>query len=589
MLLITVLQRKAKRAIQLALKLCKSFIRTIRFLTTKSDKRILLNTWMTLDGNGVKRNNWGDDINYWFLRELTDKKIFNYSDLIAWMIPKSENNFLTIGSIIESHCKPNSIIWGSGAMKAQHVLRCKPAKVLAVRGPLTRDLLLSKGIDCPEVYGDPALLLSLHYHPKVEKKYKVGVIPHYMDLQNPLVRKFVSSSDDITLINMENYDDWHDIPDKINECEMILSSSLHGLIISDSYNVPNVWVSFTEGVIGGGEFKFKDYFASVKRDTAKPIKIDSMGDFQKAIQTKNSWKPIHFTNKQMIDSCPLEVNVASSLVGHKSLNDNNVFNGLDLDAPIYKYIPLKYIQTLLKGNLYVGKVKDWDDVYENFFFKQRFLSGKTPIKAESLIECNFGQSWTIAEENDAMWRIYSRISEHQNVKCPFLKCLNSFITTQCQEDSFDNVAIRVKTTARKLFDAVYINDECMATTYIGKVCYYTQDELNKRLLDLKSRNKIAEKMVESLFMKRKEFEHEAETRIIISYSRENLQVKKGNITFKIDSQDFIEELLIDPRLFNTEKAKKIEQLLIEYGAEKEKIKVSQLYSFKPCPTPIVMG
>ena len=288
----------------LALKLCKSFVRTIQFLSTKSNKHILLNTWMTLEGNEVRRNNWGDDINYWFLQELTDKKIFNYSDLMAWMIPKTENNFLTIGSIIESHCKPNSIIWGSGAMKAQHVLQCKPAKVLAVRGPLTRDLLLSKGIDCPEVYGDPALLLCLHYHPKVEKKYKVGVIPHYIDLHNPLVREFVSSSDDITLINMENYDEWHDIPDKINECEIILSSSLHGLIISDSYKVPNVWVSFSEGVIGGGEFKFLDYFASVKRNTAKPIKIKCMADFHEAISEGKEWKSIQFNPKQLIDCCP---------------------------------------------------------------------------------------------------------------------------------------------------------------------------------------------------------------------------------------------------------------------------------------------
>lgn len=113
--------------------LCNSFIRTIQFLNTKRDKRILLNTWMWLEGNKVRRNNWGDDINYWFLQELTDKKIYNYSDLITWMIPKSENNILTIGSIIESHCKSNSIIWGSGAMNAQHVLRAKPAKVHAVR------------------------------------------------------------------------------------------------------------------------------------------------------------------------------------------------------------------------------------------------------------------------------------------------------------------------------------------------------------------------------------------------------------------------------------------------------------------------
>lgn len=309
MLSITILKRKTIRTLQQILNFCNSFVRTIQFLNTKSDERILLNAWFFVGKNGIRRNNWGDDINYWFLKELVDKKIFNYSNLIAWMIPKSENNILAIGSIIESHCKSNSIIWGSGAMNAQHVLQCKPAKVFAVRGPLTRDLLLSKGIDCPMVYGDPALLLSFYYQPKVKKKYKVGIIPHYLDLQNPLIEKIIKSSNDIILINMKNYNDWHEIPDKINECEMILSSSLHGLIVSDTYNIPNVWVSFTKGVIGGGEFKFMDYFASVKRDTDKPVKIENMADFSKSIHIKDKWKPIHFDSKQLIDNCPFDIKI----------------------------------------------------------------------------------------------------------------------------------------------------------------------------------------------------------------------------------------------------------------------------------------
>jgi len=39
-----------------------------------------------------------------------------------------------------------------------------------------------------------------------------------------------------------------------------------------------------------------------------------------------------------------------------------VINGLDLNRPIYKYIPLKYVVTMLKTQkLYVGKVKTWED------------------------------------------------------------------------------------------------------------------------------------------------------------------------------------------------------------------------------------
>ena len=90
-----------------------------------------------------------------------------------------------IGSIIESLANKESIIWGSGAMYGgEKVLYEKPKKVLAVRGPLTRKYLLSQGVDCPEVYGDPALLLPKIYNPLIEKKYKLGVIPHNIDFEN---------------------------------------------------------------------------------------------------------------------------------------------------------------------------------------------------------------------------------------------------------------------------------------------------------------------------------------------------------------------------------------------------------------------
>ncbi|MGM9795290.1 MAG: polysaccharide pyruvyl transferase family protein [Candidatus Aphodosoma sp.] len=310
MTLIAIIKRNVVKVkiLRLTIGFCSRFLHTIQFLTTQKNKRLLLNSWMNLNGNKLHKNNWGDDINYWFLRELTDKKIYNYSNLINWMLPKTESNIMAIGSIIGFLCQSNSIIWGSGVMNAQDVISLKPKKVLAVRGPLTRKVLLSNGIDCPKVYGDPALLLSSYYQPKVMKKYKVGIIPHYVDLQNTLVLSFINGNNDILLIDIKNYGDWHEIPDKINQCELILSSSLHGLIISDAYNIPNVWVSFSEGLISGGKFKFLDYFASVNRETLNPIKIEELADFQRAISAKDKWNKISFNSQHLIDCCPFVIN-----------------------------------------------------------------------------------------------------------------------------------------------------------------------------------------------------------------------------------------------------------------------------------------
>ena len=88
--------------------------------------------------------------------------------------------------------KPNSIIWGTGCID-KGMIGEKPSKVYAVRGPLTREELLKKGIECPEVYGDPALLYPMIYNPKVEKKYKWGIIPHYIEFESARDRKVIKN------------------------------------------------------------------------------------------------------------------------------------------------------------------------------------------------------------------------------------------------------------------------------------------------------------------------------------------------------------------------------------------------------------
>ena len=91
----------------------------------------------------------------------------------------------------------------------------------------------------------------------------------------------------------------------------------------------------------------------------------------------------------------------------EKLKAGNVIN-LDLDTPIYKYIPFKYLKLMIqKSNLYFGRVSSWEDVYENWFLKEQMvLSSGEKGRATDLIQGVFGQSWTLQEESDAMWRIY---------------------------------------------------------------------------------------------------------------------------------------------------------------------------------------
>jgi len=87
---------------------------------------------------------------------------------------------------------------------------------------------------------------------------------------------------------------------------MILSSSLHGLIVADSYGIPNAWVRFSDN-ISGGSFKYLDYFASVGRDVQEPVRIESSEDLDATLQDESLFtvaKNIDF--ESIINACPFK-------------------------------------------------------------------------------------------------------------------------------------------------------------------------------------------------------------------------------------------------------------------------------------------
>lgn len=221
-----------------------------------------------------ENNNWGDDIGEILVSFLTNRKLLYYRYALISRFIRRKNNYLIVGSIIPQFTKPDSIIWGSGVGESNHILQNKPKKVLAVRGPLTRKYLMERGVECPEVYGDPALLFPMFYSPKYNKRYKIGFIPHFLDQTIEFYNFFnkIKNDVEIVFIDVKKYGKWQNFIDLICQCEFIISSSLHGLIIADAYGIPNIWGQFTHTMEDGG-FKFYDYFLSVKRMNMLPIEI----------------------------------------------------------------------------------------------------------------------------------------------------------------------------------------------------------------------------------------------------------------------------------------------------------------------------
>src|SRR5690606_18195137 len=120
------------------------------------------------------------------------------------------------------------IICGAGCISPNLVSKEPPKKIVAVRGPLTAQIMRNQKIDCPSVYGDPALLLPKIYNPIIQKKYKYGIIPHYVDKQNYILQNLTA---DVRIIDVMCGTNWKKFINEMLECEYIISSSLHGLIV----------------------------------------------------------------------------------------------------------------------------------------------------------------------------------------------------------------------------------------------------------------------------------------------------------------------------------------------------------------------
>lgn len=169
-----------------------------------------------------------------------------------------------IGSIIGWGYQ-DAVIWGSGLLNEKNVLRCLRPKldIRAVRGPCTKNVLQKNRIKCPEIYGDPAILLPLYYKPKVKKKWKYSLILHH----NCKLR----NSDDIKKLGIHYIEilttDYKFFIEEILASEYIVSSALHGIILAESYSIPTIFLR--ENL--NQDLKYDDWYFSTERYKYKYI------------------------------------------------------------------------------------------------------------------------------------------------------------------------------------------------------------------------------------------------------------------------------------------------------------------------------
>lgn len=86
--------------------------------------------------------------------------------------PNFNGKMFGVGSILFFNglkINSNDVVWGSGSLYDLYNAPTKPivpdqnAKINLVRGPLTRNNMISLGVDCPEKYCDPGVLAPFMY------------------------------------------------------------------------------------------------------------------------------------------------------------------------------------------------------------------------------------------------------------------------------------------------------------------------------------------------------------------------------------------------------------------------------------------
>lgn len=183
--------------------------------------------------------------------------------MIGQQIEVGEGNpkLLGMGSIM-SYARDGDVIWGTGVngkTKEKDYLFTH-LDVRAVRGPLTRAFLLKRGIHCPEVYGDPTLLLP-YYFPELKKaenpSHDYIVVPHFSD-EYLFTENMVSVKEP-----------WDVVVGKILDSKFVIASALSGVIVAEAFGIPARLLQVNNKSNTEDLFKYTDYYQGTGRPDFK--------------------------------------------------------------------------------------------------------------------------------------------------------------------------------------------------------------------------------------------------------------------------------------------------------------------------------
>ena len=206
----------------------------------------------------------------------------------------------TVDALWVKYARSRVSVWGSGFIRDEERANerlSRRVKIHAVRGLRTLERMRKMTGAALEnvVLGDPGLFASKIYPSGDGKIYVCGIIPHHAEVASvsrsaevvsyeresgflhpstvaalPLYARLTRAIPEVVIINPESSPAV--VVRNISRCATILSSAMHGLIVSDSFGIPNIRISASDLVVRG-DYKFKDYYSVFKQDRYRVIDI----------------------------------------------------------------------------------------------------------------------------------------------------------------------------------------------------------------------------------------------------------------------------------------------------------------------------
>lgn len=229
--------------------------------------------------------NFGDELTTDIIERLFNKK--------CELVNIDDADLYAVGSIVEivdREKSKKSYVWGSGFISEGGSVVNDSIIFKATRGYYSRRSLPKKYQHI--AVGDPGLLSNLIYKNLSTPTDCIGIIPHYNDSDSEILDK-AKNNKHYKVISVR--DTPENVIRELASCRVILSSSLHGLIVADSFGIPNMHMPISDK-LAGGDYKFKDYYSSIDKDYQRFNK-DDLYDERKIETVIDGYIPVAKLNK----------------------------------------------------------------------------------------------------------------------------------------------------------------------------------------------------------------------------------------------------------------------------------------------------